>query len=71
MVATVAAMLGVEISESAGMRPGFPINSPKALFDEGGGKGDTALRLFALNKAGAAAELTFKQTKSSACARGL
>ena len=70
MVATVAAMLGVEISESTGMRPGFPVNSPKALFDEGGGKSDTAIRpKRCLTKAAAKATRRFAFLPSTRRAR--
>ena len=51
------------LGDGAGIRSGFSVVLPKALFDEGGGKGDAAIRLFALTQAGAAAELPFKQSQ--------
>jgi hypothetical protein len=51
------------LGDGAGIRSGFSVVLPKALFDKGSGKGDAAIRLFALTQAGAAAELPFKQSK--------
>ena len=43
------------IGDGAAIRSSFPIFLPKALFDKRRGKGDAAVRLFALTQAGAAA----------------
>jgi len=51
------------LGDGAGIRSGFSVVLPKALFVNGGGKGDAAIRLFALTQAGAAAELPFKQSQ--------
>ena len=51
------------LSDGAGIRSGFSVVLPKALFDKGGGKGDPAIRLFPLIQAGAAVELPSKQSQ--------
>jgi len=51
------------LGDGAGIRSGFTVVLPKALFVNGGGKGDAAIRLFALTQAGAAAELPFEQSQ--------
>ena len=51
------------LGDGAGIRSGFSVVLPKALFVNGGGKGDAAIRLFALTQADAAAELPFKQSQ--------
>ena len=51
------------LGDGAGIRSGFSVVLPKALFVNGGGKGDAAIRLFALTQAGAAAELPFEQSQ--------
>ena len=51
------------LGDGAGIRSGFSVVLPKALFDNRGGKSDAAVRLFALTQAGAAAELPFKQSQ--------
>ena len=51
------------LGDGAGIRSGFSVVLPKALFDNRVGKSDAAVRLFALTQAGAAAELPFKQSQ--------
>ena len=49
------------LGDDAGVHSGFSVVLPKSLFDRGDGKGDAAVRLFALTPSGTAAELPFKK----------
>ena len=51
------------LGDGAGVHSGFSVVLPKTLFDKGDGKGDAAIRLFALTQAGAAAELPYQASK--------
>jgi hypothetical protein len=53
------------LGDGTGVHSGFSVVLLKALFDKGDGKGDAAIRLFALTQAGVAAELPFKAGKQS------
>ena len=59
IIATINRNHGFRRERHAGKKD----SSGKALFDNRGGKGDAAVRLFALTQAGAAAELPFKQSQ--------